>query len=303
MRLVRALGQALVALVCGGVCVGALAAPAAAQGGRADGGRETLEWREQWGRFGLGHGITLGVTLTTAFGVRFAHRPESPRWSRPILFDASIHDRISVSDAGRLERIALASDVLLISSALSTLLDATLVAGVRRDSPDAVGQMLGMNALSYSLTALLVATTKVGFARERPFATRRGCADDPEAPGCGTTSRNMSFISGHSAMAFTGAALTCVQHRHMPLHESRAVGGTRCALSLGIATTTALLRVTADKHWTTDVIFGAAVGFLSGWLLPRLLYFRSRGQAVTTVSLPLPYVAPNQGGLSYSGIF
>ena len=42
------------------------------------------------------------------------------------------------------------------------------------------------------------------------------------------------------------------------------------ATGLALATTTAVLRIAADRHYATDGIAGAAAGAFIGWLVPRL---------------------------------
>jgi membrane-associated phospholipid phosphatase len=46
-----------------------------------------------------------------------------------------------------------------------------------------------------------------------------------------------------------------------------------CVTTLTMATATRTLRIAADKHYASDVIVGAGVGFSSGYLLPVLLHF------------------------------
>ncbi len=65
-------------------------------------------------------------------------------------------------------------------------------------------------------------------------------------------SDDKSFFSEHTAIACT------------PLHR----GGTQLALSLALCGGTGYLRVGANRHWLSDVLVGAAVGWLTGALLP-----------------------------------
>ena len=43
--------------------------------------------------------------------------------------------------------------------------------------------------------------------------------------------------------------------------------------------TTAVTRVMADRHWASDTLFGAAVGFGTGYGLPWLLHYRARSDS------------------------
>lgn len=77
-----------------------------------------------------------------------------------------------------------------------------------------------------------------------------------------------SFFSGHTTAAFTAAVFTGytyqLKHKGSPL-VPWVWGG-----SLAAAGTVGAMRVMAGKHFPSDVLVGAAVGSLAGWLVPRL---------------------------------
>jgi hypothetical protein len=77
-----------------------------------------------------------------------------------------------------------------------------------------------------------------------------------------------SFFSNHTATAFTTAVFTgyTYQLRHPGSKTVPWVWGT----SLGLAAGVGGLRILAGKHFPTDVVAGAAVGALSGYLVPRM---------------------------------
>ena len=86
---------------------------------------------------------------------------------------------------------------------------------------------------------------------------------------------NTSFISGHATTSATLAGLICSRHIHRPerRHRDLLVCGGAASLSLAVG----ILRITADQHFTTDVIVGWATGALFGYLLPsRFTYGRWR---------------------------
>ena len=100
-----------------------------------------------------------------------------------------------------------------------------------------------------------------------------------------------SFPSGHTATAFMGAEM--VRKEYGPWWGAGAYA---------VATTTALMRLYNDRHWTNDLLGGAAIGILSAdigfWLLPlerRLFGLDRSGKAVAV--LPTPY------GLSLACVF
>lgn len=77
-----------------------------------------------------------------------------------------------------------------------------------------------------------------------------------------------SFPSGHTTMAFTAATFnTYVFWNYFPDSPWRFVvaGG-----SYAIAVTTAALRLASGNHFATDVLTGAALGTLCGFLVPYL---------------------------------
>ncbi|GAB3177380.1 phosphatase PAP2 family protein [Telluribacter humicola] len=61
-----------------------------------------------------------------------------------------------------------------------------------------------------------------------------------------------SFASGHTTAAFTGATLLHQEYGHRSVWYS--VGG------YGVATSVATLRMLNNRHWLSDVLFGAGVG-------------------------------------------
>lgn len=96
---------------------------------------------------------------------------------------------------------------------------------------------LGMDLLQAQiLTELLIEPIKFGTHRLRPDG-----------------SNHQSFPSGHAAITFAGAT---VLERH--------VGWRRSLLGYGIASYVAASRLHDNRHYLSDVIFGAAVGSIAG---------------------------------------
>ena len=67
-----------------------------------------------------------------------------------------------------------------------------------------------------------------------------------------------SFFSGHTSAAFAGAGVMCQE-------EPKA-----CLPSLLVASSVGYLRLAADRHWMSDVVVGAFVGFSGGAYLPTV---------------------------------
>ncbi len=79
---------------------------------------------------------------------------------------------------------------------------------------------------------------------------------------------------------------------------------------------TGIARATRDDHWATDIFMGTALGVVSGWLIPRLLYYgfdefgfghgnwdedgQTRSRSSLRVAV-VPQVSANQAGLGAMG--
>jgi membrane-associated phospholipid phosphatase len=98
------------------------------------------------------------------------------------------------------------------------------------------------------------AVLKVAVGRGRPI-DRPGDPDFFQP----LTLRDNAFPSGHTALAFALATSFAAETRD----RLSDVG------FYSLATLTALARVNFDRHWTSDVIAGAAVGVVAGRLIDR----------------------------------
>ncbi len=104
-----------------------------------------------------------------------------------------------------------------------------------------------------AITAVFTYAIKYATQRHRPHD------NDPPDPGIwegpfGSYS-STSFPSGHSSMVFAVAAVFASEYRDklwVPI------------ISYTLASFAAVSRVYDDKHWASDVIFGAALGFFIG---------------------------------------
>ena len=117
-------------------------------------------------------------------------------------------------------------------------------------------------ALSSGLTYLLKNT----FRRSRPLVYNR----DPRIPAELRTSltARRSFPSGHTAKAFSSMVMMGSMFEQLnPDSGARPWVWAGC---LGTAALTGVFRVTGGWHFTSDVLAGAALGSVVGWLVPRL---------------------------------
>jgi len=106
-----------------------------------------------------------------------------------------------------------------------------------------------------------------------------------------------SFPSGHSARAFCGASLL--------FHEYKNDNMWVACSGYALATLTGVLRVCHDRHYTHDVLAGAAIGMASTefayWIFPKLKQSRSnknQGPKYKTTLIPTPYYIYKGAGMS-----
>ena len=88
-------------------------------------------------------------------------------------------------------------------------------------------------------------------------------------------------------------------------HDSRVGGILVCGALMAGATVTGAARVMADAHYASDVLVGAAIGLISGLLVPWLHYgggWRSPELGSLRL-LPAPVAVPSGGGMGVVGIF
>jgi membrane-associated phospholipid phosphatase len=104
---------------------------------------------------------------------------------------------------------------------------------------------------SFVLTAVVVQTLKYATGRHRPYT-----GDGPRAwdgPGIHDDAE-LSFPGGHASTAFSIATVIASEYDNIIVPT----------LAYGIATLTALNRVTHNYHWMSDVFVGAAIGYFTG---------------------------------------
>jgi len=76
-----------------------------------------------------------------------------------------------------------------------------------------------------------------------------------KAPKINGKATNSSFPSGHTTVAFAAATVFAMEYKNHPWIPIMAYSA---ATLIGVS------RITENKHWTTDVVVGAALGYLTG---------------------------------------
>jgi membrane-associated phospholipid phosphatase len=104
--------------------------------------------------------------------------------------------------------------------------------------------------IANSLTLAIVQITKNLVKEERPDG-----------------SNNLSFPSGHTAIAFTTATLLFQEYKDSNLWYASS--------GFVFATATAILRIANNKHYSSDVLAGSGIGLLSGILVSNYNPFQA----------------------------
>jgi len=232
---------------------------------------DPLDWQDEWRRYGaVDAGVTVGLA-TAGLLVRWLWDPDPGPWDAGILFDDPVRDglRLDLGDARR--RARTVSDWTLLTTLAWPVADSLALWG--RGHGDAGLQLFGVTTMSFAGAYLLTNVVKRLVGRARPYSRECDLPDYDHDEDCADRDRYRSFYSGHAAFAFTGASLVCTSHRHLPIYGARGADIAACASAMAVATTTALLRILGDAHYTTDVMTGAVIGVLAGFVLPSLLYF------------------------------
>ena len=149
-----------------------------------------------------------------------------------------------------------ASDILVYSVMGGALLG--VMAGAPADARRGNGVVFSeVIAATYATTGWL----KVVVGRERPVMYTSGAA-----AAAGDPDSQRSVPSSHTAAAFAAATSYLVVSGRQDLpHRTR-----NAVLLYGAAATTGALRLAAGEHFPTDVLAGAALGTLIGWLIPTV---------------------------------
>jgi len=148
--------------------------------------------------------------------------------------------------------------------------------------------LMGLEAMLH--TSLLTGVSKYLFARQRPFVEDGrdhwlGLWGIEKYIGTGRASDFTSFFSGHTAVAFSLATVIAEQYRDH---------GWVPWVCYTLAGVEGLTRTVEYKHWLSDVVIGAVVGFGIGKLVVR--NHRKRRMLI-------PIITSGRGGVSLGFLF
>jgi membrane-associated phospholipid phosphatase len=218
--------------------------------------------------------VFAGVGAAYLLGQLAVPKKDTARWtSGGILMDDGVRDAIHARSTSGQKLAKSVSDISLDVMLAAPFVDAAGSGWWGRGDARLALHLGLIDAESYVASTSLIWGLKVLVRRERPDAHAAGCGDPSRAslPAC-SSDKSTSFPSSHSGMSFTAASLLCVEHLSLDLPGPPWAF---CGAALATATATGMLRVVADKHYTSDILAGALIGAASGGLLPWLLHFRS----------------------------
>ncbi|MFO0711261.1 MAG: phosphatase PAP2 family protein [Sandaracinus sp.] len=265
-----------------------------------------LAWRDAWPRYSFDEAVlTLGLGALLVASELLPNSSFTPNWRGGLLFDDGVRNGLRLDTFPERDNARIAADVLMWTTmALPVVVDAFFAVGIGDGNWDSAFQMGLISVEAYTISLVVWRVTALLARRQRPLDT--ACEAGDTSPHCDSRFATQSFFSNHAVNAFTGAALTCLHHSSMPVFGDVGWDGTACVTSTLLATAVGLLRVMSDHEYLTDVLTGAAVGWISGYVLPWLLHYQ--GGARPELRAPIafiaaPIVSDDHIGLTAAGWF
>jgi membrane-associated phospholipid phosphatase len=262
---------------------------------------DDLRWREEWARFRVSEAVVTGVAAATVATLYIIPR-HAPTWGRPILFDSTFRDAWKTNSESTKTLAGTWSTWGYYGLlAYPLLVDGAIAAG--RGGTDLALQTTLINLEAFAVSAFVFRVTEATVRRARPYVyeciQRTGSYEQCKESGLGGTN---SFVSGHVAIAATGAGLMCTHHLNLKLYG--AVGSPiACGVAIAATLGVGYGRIVSDNHYMTDVLSGMIVGGLSGWLVPSLLHYGLDGKGTKKLgSIPMPYASHDTLGLQWIGL-
>lgn len=211
----------------------------------------------------------LGVALVGAGAAFVESKYGKPgaNWTSRNDFDEFFRDLLRLGGRDDRKAAHTIGDVLMWGMIAAPVLDGAVTLGIRDGAWDTLWQTEMVNLESYAFTSFVSALLQDTVGREKPF--KRNCQNGV----CEGDQENRSMPSGHVAFALTGAGLVCNHHEYQSLYRDPESDRAACLTGIGLAAVDGVVRIMADHHYATDVMVGAAIGYFSGFILPRLLHY------------------------------
>jgi membrane-associated phospholipid phosphatase len=280
---------------------------------------DRVEWSQDWPRARWWEAANA-VVLTIADAEIEPNVPiqSQAHWRGGILFDDWVRNGLRGRTAAIQSAASTTSDILYYAGTIGPLvIDNYFVALSVHQNADVALQMLVINMQALGMSGLVSLIAEHGAGRARPYTdtcdANGHIYDGSGAPTpnhCGTSNDFRSFFSGHTAAVTTMAGLTCAHHQHLPLYGGGLADLAPCLVMIAAAAGTGILRIVYDEHWASDVLTGAMVGTLSGYVLPSLLHYGfGGGHAIGEVRsgsfwmVPSVVGYPGGAGLGVGGVY
>ncbi|MFT7582147.1 MAG: hypothetical protein ACI9MR_003829, partial [Myxococcota bacterium] len=159
-------------------------------------------------KFSTGEWLVIGAGAGLTIASRIVGVAKDPLINRTG-FDESIRSSVVAKDLTSQRVAQEVSDIFLTATVSYTVLvDALIVAGWFRSSPETAMQMGLIDLEAFAITAGINGIVGVLVGRERPYGRRCGGELADELIDCENDDRFRSFFSGHTSISFTAAALS-----------------------------------------------------------------------------------------------
>jgi membrane-associated phospholipid phosphatase len=266
-----------------------------------------LWWRPHWRKSEVGDYVwtagMLGALGYMQFGMKVS---DTPNWKGGILFDEWVRTWLPADTKDERLRWAKFSDWGWGIAMTLPWIESAIIPLADRGNWRLALELEMMNTEAFAFAGLVSRAGLVFVGRRRP--NTETCHDarfnpngaDPKVVCFGGD--NASFPSGHTAGAFTGAALSCVHHLELGLFGHPVADAGWCAAMMGLATFTGIARNVADVHYPTDTMFGAMIGIASGVGIPMIFHYGTAPGSLLERSYRI--MPSSQGfGLQITGLF
>lgn len=272
--------------------------------------QEKVRWNPAWAKFRPIQYATTSVLVAADVAIVLAVKDPRPNWDSGIPSDDLFHSWLRARTVEGRILAQQVSDHLHQANFVIGLTEAP-VAAAAHGQWEMAFQLSMINAQSYALAGLIQLGSARLVGRVRPRATECEETGSTEFP-CNHGGPTLSFISGHAMTSFVSAGLMCAHHGRLPLWGGGFADASACAAMILSATATGFLRVTADKHYTSDVMLGSLLGFAIGYGMPMLLHYGNYADVHASrkaqnkwfhAMAPMPYVGAERGGVTWSVLF
>ncbi|MCL2325531.1 MAG: phosphatase PAP2 family protein [Proteobacteria bacterium] len=215
--------------------------------------------------------------------------PSQCKWCRQNSFDNAVTDALTWPNP---KYAATTSDIIAFGVIPALSLGGIALSSSLSGRYQELGHDTMIMAQVILLNTMINQFTKLVVGRERPYVSRGNIGGYNNE-----NDKNLSFYSGHSSFVFA----TVVGAATLAHYQGYDAEPYIWAIGIPLATLVAYLRVAAQKHYLSDVLVGAGIGSLIGFLIPYL----HRENAKSQKSTPHLWGSANEKGffLTYGSQF